>query len=132
MRDMNKYAVQRDAMPRLMRGITILEVTPYTIRYTQGGKVYTIDTPPSEDVLISIYGGMIMEGYTLTLSPDSNVYLCRGGEAVYSVTFNSCTCPAYLYGGEGTVCKHIHMLQGHAAYSNRAMSLRKSAIALGD
>jgi hypothetical protein len=132
MKDMIRYSIQRDVTHRTLQGITILEETPYTIKYMQrGGRVHTLNVPPNDDVLISIYGGMIMDGYTLTLSPDSNVYLCSGGKAVYSVTFNSCTCPAYMYGGESTVCKHMHMLQGHAAYSNKAMGLRKSAVTLG-
>ena len=127
MKDLPWYAVLGDITSRVMDGVTIEKVSPSSITYKRkGARSRTIELPPDSDVHIAAYGTLIAMGYVIVPSPDNSVYLCSGGAAVYSVTPNSCTCPAHTY--DSAPCKHIYMLLGYLAYSNKAITLRKGAM----
>lgn len=129
MRYLTWYAVQKDALTKTMKAVVEWSATDTTITYRKArSKPITIDMPSDEELHLYAYGSMVMEGYTIVPSPDAAVHLCSGGDAVYSVTPNGCTCAGYTYSKGGAPCKHMLMLQGYEVHRLRAMALRKSAL----
>lgn len=55
-----------------------------------------------------IVSEMIIAGYLLI--PIQGGYLCVGGQEVYSLLDNTCTCPAYLNNKQ--TCKHLYYRDG--------------------
>lgn len=52
---------------------------------------------------------MLLAGYLLV--PIENGYLCIGGEEIYSLNNNECTCPAFLNNNKAR-CKHLLFKEG--------------------
>lgn len=128
MKDITWYVVEKDLLSKVMRGVVVERVASDSVRYHRPKcKPVTVDVPNEDELYLAAYGSMVMAGYVLVPSPDGKVHLCSGGDATYSVTHNSCTCPSSTYSKEGP-CKHMHMLWGSEVYRLRAMALRRSAL----
>jgi hypothetical protein len=52
---------------------------------------------------------MLLAGYLLV--PIEGGFICTGGEEIYSLTNNQCTCPAYLNNNKEP-CKHLLFKEG--------------------
>lgn len=129
MKDIYWCAIQRDLVRKTMNGVVVEEITPDTIRYHKArSKPVSIPVPSQEELYLYLYGSMVIEGYTLVPSPDGQVHLCGGGNAIYSVTTTTCTCAASTYAKQGAPCKHMNMLRGYEVYRLRSMALRASAL----
>lgn len=128
MKDLTWYAVQRDALDKVMKKVVIEDEGNSVTYYRPRTKGLVIPRPPEDELYLYVYGSMIMEGYTIVPSPDGAVHLCSGGDAVYSVTPNGCTCAGYTYSQGAAPCKHMLMLSGYEIHRLRAMQLRKSAL----
>jgi hypothetical protein len=59
---------------------------------------------------------MMLSGYLLI--PIENGYLCVGGDEVYSMINNECTCPAFLNNNK-TPCKHMIYKEGMLNYRSQ-------------
>lgn len=128
MKDITWYAVERDLLPKVMKGVVVERVTSDSVRYHRPKcKPTTINTPDEDELYLTAYGSMVMTGYVMVPSPDGKVHLCSGGDATYSVTTDTCTCPSSTYSKEGS-CKHMHMLRGLEVYRYRAIALRYTAL----
>lgn len=133
MKDLTWYAVQKDILDKAMKKVVIEDEGNTVTYYRPRTKGLVIPRPPEDELYLCAYGSMIMEGYTIVPSPDGAVHLCGGGNAVYSVTHDGCTCAGYTYSKGGAPCKHMLMLQGYEVHRLRAMVLRKSALSpIGD
>lgn len=58
---------------------------------------------------------MLLEGYILI--PIEGGYICKGGEELYTIKDNTCTCRSYL--SSNTSCKHIIFKEALDIYKYR-------------